>query len=128
MNTIQRLKNKSLFAKILFWTGEILGTVSILPLLLFVAGNVFDELIKGYITVKEEPLLLIFVFFLACILTGLIIAWFKCRTGALITIAASIAAGLAWGTGDITLLLIILIPLVSGILLLLSAYKKEEGH
>jgi len=44
MNTIQRLRNKSLLAKILFWTGQIIGTVIIIPLLLFAGGNIFDEL------------------------------------------------------------------------------------
>ena len=60
MNTIQRLKNQSLLARIFFWSGQIIGTVTIIPLLLFVGGNVFGELIEGLITFKEEYLLFVF--------------------------------------------------------------------
>ncbi len=127
MNTIQRLRNKSLLAKILFWTGQIIGTVTIIPLLLFVGGNLIDELFNGLITVKEEPLLFILLTSLLGAAIGLIIAWFRAKTGALITIVSSIAASLSWGYNDITLTLILLLPLVSGILLLLSAYQKEDN-
>lgn len=126
MNTIQKLKNQSLLAKILFWSGLIIGTVSSVLLLLFVGGNVIDELIKGFITVKEEPLLVLIIIFLLGSVIGLIIAWFRRRSGALITIISSIAAGLTWGFGDLTLLYIILIPMISGILILLSAYQKDD--
>jgi hypothetical protein len=126
MNTIQLLKNQSLLAKILFWSGQIIGTVTNILLLLFIGGNVIDELIKGLITVKEEPLLVLIIFFLLGSIIGLIIAWFRRRTGALITITSSIAAGLTWGFDDLTLLYIILIPLISGILILLSAYQIDN--
>jgi len=125
MNTIQGLKNQSLLAKILFWSGQIIGTVSTTLLLLFVGGNIFDELIKGLITIKEEYMLFIFFLILLGIAIGLIIAWFRSRTGPLVIIVSTIAAGLAWGFDDITFLLILLLPLFSGILLLLSAYQKE---
>ncbi len=125
MNTIQRLRNQSLLTKILFWKAQIIGTVTSVLLLLFVGGNVFGELIEGLITFKEDYGLFILFFFLLGISIGLIIAWFRIRTGALITIASTIAAGITWGLGDITLLLILLLPLVSGILLLLTAYQKE---
>lgn len=125
MNTIQRLKDQSLLAKILFWTGQIIGTIIIIPLLLFVGGNIFDELFKGLITFKEEYQLFIFFFFLLGIAIGLIITWFRSRTGALITIASTIVAGFIWGIGGISMLLVLLLPLISGILLLLSAYQKE---
>ena len=126
MNTIQLLKNQGLLAKILFWSGLIIGTASSVLLLLFVGGNVIDELIKGLVTVKEEPLLVLIVLFLLGSFIGLIIAWFRRRSGALITITFSIAAGLTWGFGDLTLLYIILIPMISGVLILLSAYQKDD--
>lgn len=94
-------------------------------LLLFVRGNVIEELINGLITIKEETLLVIIMVFLLCIVIGLVIAWFGRRSGALITIASTIAAGLTWGFDDFTLLYILLIHLISGILILLSAYQKE---
>jgi len=125
MNTIQRLRNQSLLPKILFWSGQIIGTVTIIPLLLFVGGSLFDELIKGLITFKEEYQLFIFFFFLLSIAIGLIITWFRSRTGALITIASTIAAGLVWGLDGDQIHLVLLLPLISGILLLLSAYQKE---
>ena len=112
MNTLQQLKNQNLLAKILFWSGLIIGTVSSVLLLLFVGGNVIDELIKGLITVKEEPLLVLITFFLLGSVIGLIIACFRRRSGALITIISSIAAGLTWGFDDLTLLYIILIPMI----------------
>jgi hypothetical protein len=126
MSTIQQLKTQSLLAKFLFWSGVIMGTVSSVLLLLFVGGNVIDELNKGLITIKEEPLLVLIIFFLLGCVIGLIIAWFRMRSGALITITSSIAAGLTWGFDDLTLLYIILIPLISGILILLSAYQKDD--
>ncbi len=126
MNTIQQLKNQNLFAKILFWSGLIIGTVSSVPLLLFAGGNVIDELIKGLITVKEEPLLVLIVFFLLGTVIGLIIAWFRRRSGALITITCSIAAGFTWGIDDLTTFSIIQIPMISSILILLSAYQKDD--
>jgi len=125
MNTIQRLRNKSPLAKILFWAGQIIGAVIIIPLLLFAGGNIFDELIKGLITYKEEYQLFIFFFFLLGIAIGLIIAWFRSKTGALITIASTIAAELVWVLSGDKMLLVLLLPLFSGILLLLSAYQKE---
>jgi hypothetical protein len=125
MNTIQRLRNQSLLAKILFWTGQIIGTVYIITLLLFAGRNIFDQLIKGQITFKEDNLLFIFFFFLLGIAIGLIITWFRSRTGALITIASTIAAGLVYGLGGDKMLFVLLMPLISGILLLLSAYQKE---
>ena len=125
MNTLQRLRNQSLLAKILFWTGQIIGTVYIITLLLIAGGNIFDQLKKGLITFKEEYLLFIFFFFLLGIAIGLIITWFRSRTGALITIASTIAAGLVYGLGGDKILFVLLMPLISGILLLLSAYQKE---
>ena len=125
MNTIQRLRNQSLLAKILFWTGQIIGTVYIITLLLIAGRNIFDQLIKGLITFKEEYQLFIFFFFLLGIAIGLIITWFRSRTGALITIASTIAAGLVHGLGGDKMLFVLLMPLISGILLLLSAYQKE---
>jgi hypothetical protein len=125
MNTIQRLRNQSLLAKILFWTGQIIGTVYIITLLLIAGRNIFDQLIKGLITFKEDNLLFIFFFFLLGIAIGLIITWFRSRTGALIIIASTIAAGLVYGLGGDKMLFVLLMPLISGILLLLSAYQKE---
>lgn len=125
MNTIQRLKNQSLLAKILFGSGQIIGAVTIIPLLLFVGGNIIDELINGLITIKEEPLLFILLIFLLGVAIGLIVAWFRAKTGALIIIVSSIAASLTWGFNEISLFLMLLLPLVSGIILLLSAYQKE---
>ena len=125
MNTIKRLRDQSLVAKILFWTGQIIGTVYIITLLLIAGGNIFDQLKKGLITFKEEYLLFIFFFFLLGIAIGLIITWFRSRTGALITIASTIAAGLVYGLGGDKMLFALLMPLISGILLLLSAYQKE---
>jgi len=83
---------------------------------------------EGLITFKEDLGLFILFFFLLGILIGLIVAWFRCKTGALITIASTIAAGITWGLDDITLLLILLLPLISGILLLLTAYQKEYSR
>ena len=125
MNTLQRLRNQSLLAKILFWTGQIIGTVYIITLLLITGRNIFDQLNKGLITFKEDILLFIFFFFLLGIAIGLIITWFRSRTGALITIASTIAAGLVYGLGGHKMLFVLLMPLISGILLLLSAYQKE---
>jgi hypothetical protein len=125
MNTIQRLRHQSLLAKILFWTGQIIGTVYIITLLLIAGRNIFDQLIKGQITFKEDNLLFIFFFFLLGIAIGLIITWFRSRTGALITIASTIAAGLVYGLGGDKMLFVLLMPLISGILLLLSAYQKK---
>ena len=45
MNTIQRLKNQNLLAKILFWTGQIIGTVYIITLLLISGKNIFHFLL-----------------------------------------------------------------------------------
>ena len=125
MNTIQRLRSQSVHAKILFWSGQIIGTVSIIPLLLFVGGNIFGELNEGLITFKEEYGLFILFFFLLGIAVGLIISWFRAKPGALITIASTIAAGLTWGFDDVTLTLILLLPLISGVVLLISAYQKD---
>jgi hypothetical protein len=125
MNTIQRLRNQSLLAKILFWTGQIIGSVYSITFLIIAGRNIFDQLNKGVITFKEDILLFIFFFFLIGIAIGLIINWFRSRTGAMITIATTIAAGLVYGLGGDKMFFALLMPLISGILLLLSAYQKE---
>lgn len=126
MNTIQRIKRQNLLAKILFWSGQLTGTVVIIPVIIFVGANVYADLNDGLTILNEELQLVFFFLFLLGICAGLVITWFKSKTGPVIIILSSIAAGLMWGFSDLNFIKLLMLLLVSGTLLLVSGYQKEK--
>ena len=128
MKTFQSLRNQSLLARILFWTGEIIGIVFIIPLLFFVGANIVEELAGGLVQVKEEYTVFIFLLLLLGIAIGLVIFWFRSRTGALITIASALAAFLWWSFFDKSLTLWLLPSILSGALLMVYSLIQQTKH
>lgn len=128
MKTIKALRKQSLLARVLFWTGEIIGIVFIIPLLLFVGANIVEELAGGPRQVIEEYTVFIFFLLLLGIAIGLIIFWFRSRTGALITIGSALAAFLWWSIFDKSLTLWLLPSVISGALLMVYSFKQQTKH
>ena len=119
------LKKHHRNSKIIFWVAQVIGSVIIISLILFIGGNLIGELIDHKINFKEDYTVFILFLCEVCIAATIIISWYKRKMGAILVISFTILACLVWGRLDLNIILIHLPLLFSGLLLLLYAYYKE---
>ena len=112
-------------ARAVFWFAQIIGIISSLFLVLFIGGNLIGELIAQDITIREDYT--IFLLFLCDVLiaVAIIISWYRKRLGPVLMIVFSILICIAWGREDISIILLHLPLLFSGLLLLFYSFYKE---
>lgn len=125
MKTLKKLKNQSRKARIIFWTGQVIGIIFSFAFLVFVGGNILSELNEGIITFREDYRVFIFFFSFVGIAVGLTVTWFKSKTGAFLMIAFIVLGSLIMVKLHIAAPLAYAPLLISGILLLLFGYIKK---
>ena len=128
MSILKEVKLQTKNAKILFWTGQIIGIVFSLFYLVFAGGIAIGGLIQGIKTFKEDYQELMFLLFIVGIAVCLVVAWFKSKTGAylMIIIIASGSISAIIETNRFLPALVYSPFIISGILLLWFAHIKRK--
>ena len=116
-------------SRIIFWVALIVGSATVLSLLIFIGANIINDIQINDIgeVFAKDGYYEIILFFLCEIFisVGFIISWYKSKIGAFLVIAFTILAFVTWGEMDINILLIHLPLLFSGFLLLFYTYYKD---
>ena len=125
MNTNKDFKQHHRNARIIFWVGQVIGTATILALLIFIIGTLISEILDPAIEVNLKEGYGIYLFGLCevFIAVSFIISWKKSRIGAFLVIAFVILANILFWDKNVRLLHIPL--LLSGLLILFYSYYRE---
>ena len=112
-------------SKIIFWIALVIGALTIIPFIIFLAGTYISGRFDPDIDFKLLESLEILAFFLCevFIAGSLIISLFKNKIGAFLVILFVILANIAFRENLVRLLHIPL--LISGLLLIFHAYYKD---
>ncbi len=127
METSEIVKKHHRNSRIVFWVAQVIGSITIIALLLFVGGNLLTELIDPDIdsNLREDFMLYIFLLSLVFVAVSIIISWYKSKIGAFLVIACTILAYIIWGIKDLNVLLLLTPLLCSGLLLIFYSYYKD---
>ena len=112
-------------ARILFWFAQILGTLWIAALLIFIGGTLIDEIIHKLIHFKEDYGVFILFFFELAIAAAFVISWYQIRMGPVLIIALSVLLSIIWAGEGYIFVLFHFPVFFSGLLLLFYSYYKE---
>lgn len=112
-------------AWIIFWFAQAVAIISVLALNLFIGGSLIDEMLNKIIDYRADYMVFFLFFFEVLMAVFVIISWYRKRPGAVLIIVLTVLISIWWGREDISLAMIHLPLLFSGLLLLFYSYYKE---